>query len=51
MSGDPFALSAEIMITPASRTGCMRFQFGVVDPDGREAAGLPLNESLRRFGL
>jgi hypothetical protein len=50
LSGDPFALSAEIMIKPASRTGCMPFQFDVADPDGREAAGLPLKKSSRRSG-
>jgi hypothetical protein len=49
LSGDPFALSAEIMIKPASRTGCMQFLFDVADPDGREANGVTAEQEFEKI--
>jgi hypothetical protein len=49
LSGDPFALSAEIMIKPASRTGCMPFQFDLADPNGREASGVTAEEEFEKI--
>lgn len=49
LSGDPFAVSAEIMIKPASRTGCMPFQFDVADPDGREASGVTAEREFEKI--
>jgi hypothetical protein len=49
LSGDPFALSAEIMIKPASRTGCMPFQFDLADPDGREASGVTAEQEFEKI--
>jgi hypothetical protein len=47
LSGDPFALSAEIMIKPVSRTGCMPCLFDLADPDGREASGVTAEREIR----
>jgi hypothetical protein len=49
LSGDPFALSAEIMIKPASRTGCMPFQFDIADPNGREASGITAEQEFKKI--
>jgi hypothetical protein len=49
LSDDPFALSAEIMIRPASRTGCMPFEFDVADPDGREASGVTAEQEFEKI--
>jgi hypothetical protein len=49
LSGDPFALSAEIMIKPASRSGCMPFQFDLADPDGREASGVTAEQEFEKI--
>jgi hypothetical protein len=49
LSGDPFALTAEILIKPASRTGCMPFQFDVADPDDREASGVTAEQEFEKI--
>jgi hypothetical protein len=49
LSGDPFALSAEIMIKPASPTECMPFQLNLADPDGREASGVTAEQEFEKI--
>jgi hypothetical protein len=49
LSGDPFALSAEIMIRPASRTECMPFLFDIADPDGREVSGVTAEQEFEKI--
>jgi hypothetical protein len=49
LSGDPFALSGEIMIKPALRAGCMPFQIEVADPDGREASGVTAEQEFEKI--
>jgi hypothetical protein len=49
LSGDRFALSAEIMIGPASRIGCMPFEFDLADPDGREASGVTAEREIEKI--
>jgi hypothetical protein len=49
LSGDPFALSAKIMIRPASSAGCMPFQFDIADPDGRKANGVTAEQMFEKI--
>jgi hypothetical protein len=49
LSGDPFALSAEIRIKPNSRTGCMPFQFDIADTNGREASGATAEQAFENL--
>jgi hypothetical protein len=49
LSADPFALSAEIIIKPNSRTGCMPFQFDLADRDGRDASGVTAEQEFEKI--